>query len=162
MCVTLAELNSLLRGNGSVNSRLYFLNGDFAAPVYKRGDIKSFTGMVEHVVCDGTRKFSKNITEDIIKLQVGNSQAVQSTVFITGDHVGEFGAVTHEIAEQSDFGRRDKAGFYHVAHEEVVDPFGVLAVGLVPPLRFHIFRMGKGDKTGFFEGVEYRDPIRAG
>ena len=61
-----------------------------------------------------------------------------------------------------DFGRRDKAGLYHIAHKQVADPFGIFTVGLIALLRFCVFGMGKGDEASFFKDVEYRDPVLAG
>ncbi len=61
-----------------------------------------------------------------------------------------------------DFGRRDKAGLYHITHKQVADPFGILAIRLVPFLRFRIFGVCKGNETGFFKDVEDGDPILAG
>ena len=77
-------------------------------------------------------RFSKDATEDIVKLQVGDSQAVPSTVLLADKHVGELGAVAHQVAEMVDFRGKDKAWLYHVAHEEVGDLFCILAVSLFP------------------------------
>ena len=158
----LTEFDSLLRRNSPVNGSLNFFDRGFAVPVYKRSDIKSLTGMVEYVVGDGTCRLSKNITEDIIKLQVGDSQAVLGTVFLAGEHIGEFEAVTHQVTELAYFRRGDKTGFYHVAHEQVTDPFGILEVSFVSLLRFGIFGVCEGNKTGFFKDIEDGDPVLAG
>ena len=101
------------------------------------------------------------ITEDIIKLEVGDSQTVQGAVLLPGEHVRELGAVAHQVAELPYFRRWDKAGLYHVAHEEVADPLCILAVSLIALLWLRIFWMGKRDETGFFEDVEDRNPILA-
>ena len=53
----------------------------------------------------------------------------------------------------------DKAGLYHITHEKVAYPFGVLAVSLIAFLRFGALWVGKGNKTGFFKDVKNRDPI---
>lgn len=118
--------------------------------------------MVEYVIRDGTCRLSKNITENIIKFQVGYSQAVLGPVFLTSDHIGELEAVAHQVTEMPYFRRRDKTGFYHVTHEQVADPFGILTVRLISLLRFRIFGMRKGNETGLFKDVEYRDPVLAG
>ena len=118
--------------------------------------------MAKYVVRNGTCRLSKNITENIVKFQVGDSQAVLCAVFLTGNHVGEFEAVTHQVTELPYFRGRDKTGFYHVTHEQVADPFGILAVSLIPLLRFRIFGMRKGNETGVFQDVEDRDPVLAG
>jgi len=118
--------------------------------------------MVKDVLGDGTGRLSKDVTEDIVKLQVGNSQAVLSAVLLPHEHVGELGAVAHQVAELADLGGGDKAWLYHIAHEEVADPFGILAVGLVPFLGLGILGVGKGDETGFFKDIEDRDPVFSG
>ncbi len=88
--------------------------------------------MIRNVVCDRTGRLSKNITEHIIKIQVGNGQAVMGTVFLASEHIGKYGTVTHQVA----------------------DSFGILAVSLMPFLGLCIFRMGKCNKTGLFKDVE--------
>lgn len=82
--------------------------------------------------------------------------------FFAGNHVRELEAVTHQVTELPDFRRRDKVWLYHVAHEQVANPFGILAVRLVALLRLGIFGMGKDDMTSFFKDVEYGDPVLAG
>lgn len=77
----MTQLDGLLQGNRHVNGGLYFLNRGFVVLVHERGNVKGFTGMVEYVVRDGTRGLSKNITENIVKFQVGDGQAVLCTVF---------------------------------------------------------------------------------
>lgn len=118
--------------------------------VHERGNIKGFPGMAEYVVCDGTRRLSQNITENIIKFQVGDSQAVLCAVFLTDNHVGKFGTVTHQVTELPYFRGRDKTGFYLVVHEQAADPFGILAVSFIHLLRFRILGMRKGNGTGLF------------
>ena len=78
---TLAKLDSLFGRDRPVNGSLDFRDRCFAAGVYKRRDIKGFTGMVEDITGDRTCRLSKNITENVIKFQVGNRQAVLCAVF---------------------------------------------------------------------------------
>lgn len=115
--------------------------------------------MVKDVLCNGTGRLSKDVTEDIVKLEVGDSQTVLGAVLLSGEHVRELGAVAHQVAELPYFRRWDKAGLYHVAHEEVADPLCILAVGLITLLRLRIFGMGKCDETGFSRmlktGIQY-------
>ncbi len=118
--------------------------------------------MVKDVLGNGTGGFSKNVTEDIIKLEVGNRQAVLGSVFLPGEHVSKLKTVTHEVTEMSNFRGWNKAGFNHIAHEEVTDPFGVFAVGLVALLRFRVFGMSKGNEAGFFKDIEDGDPVLSG
>ena len=157
----LAQLDSLLRRDCPVNSSLDFRDRRFAAGVYKRRDIKGFARMIEDITGNRTCRLSKNITENVIKLQVGDSQAVLCTVLFAGEHIGELEAVAHQVTKLADFGGRDKTWFYHIAHEQVSDPFGILAVGLIALLRFGIFGMGQSDKTGLFKDVKNRDPVLA-
>ena len=74
----LAEFDSLFGRDCPINSSLDFRDRRFAARVYKRRDIKGFARMVEDITGDRTCRLSKNITENIIKFQVGNSQAANS------------------------------------------------------------------------------------
>ena len=62
----------------------------------------------------------------------------------------------------SDFRGKDKTRLCHVVHEEVTDPFGILAIRLVPFLGLGILGMRKGDKTGVFKDVEDGNPVFAG
>ncbi len=118
--------------------------------------------MVEDVVCDGTCRFSPNITENVIKLQVGCSQAVQGTVFLASEHIGELEVVEHQVTELSYFRGRDKAWLYHVTQEQVTDPFSILVVSLVPLLWFRVFGVCKGNKAGFLQDVEDGDSVLGG
>lgn len=58
---------SLFRRNSTINSGLYFCNRHLAVSIYKGCNIKRFIGMVEHVVRNGSGRFTKDITEEIIK-----------------------------------------------------------------------------------------------
>lgn len=78
---TLAKLDSLFGRDCPVDSSLDFRDRCFAAGVYKRRDIKGFARMVEDITGDRTSRLSKNITEDVIKFEVGNSQTVLCPVF---------------------------------------------------------------------------------
>ena len=62
----------------------------------------------------------------------------------------------------SDGRRWNKAWLDHIAHEQVANPFGILAVGLVPLLRLGVLRMGERDRMVDFESVEHWNPILAG
>lgn len=122
-----------------------FLNGSFTASVYKRSDIKNLAGVVENILHDRTGRSFKNVTEYIVKFQVGNSPTVLSTIFLTGGHIGEFG----KVAELADIREKDKAGLYPVTHEQSADPFSVFAIGLAPLLGVGIFGTEKDNKAGF-------------
>lgn len=76
VCKALAQLDGLFGRDCPVNGSLYLLQRGLAAPVHKRRDIESLARMVKDVLGDGPGRLSKDITEDIIKLQVGDSQAV--------------------------------------------------------------------------------------
>lgn len=69
--------------------------------------------------------------------------------------------IAHQVPKLADFRGRDKIWFYHVAHEQIADPFCILAFGLIALLRLGIFGMSQCDKTGLFEDVKNRDPILA-
>lgn len=162
MCKALAQLDGLLGRDCPIDGGLYLLQRGFAASVHKRRNIESLARMVKDVLGDGPGRLSKDVAEDIVKLQVGDGQAVLGAVLFPDKHVGELGTVTHQVAELADFRGGDKTWFYHVAHEEVADPFGILAVGLVPFLGPGILGMGKGNETGFLKDVENGDPVFAG
>ncbi len=82
--------------------------------------------------------------------------------FFAGEHIGKLGAVAPQASQLADFRGRDKTRFYHIVHEQVSDPFGILAVSLIALLRLCIFGMGQGDKTGLFKDIKNRDPVLAG
>lgn len=50
----------------------------------------------------------------------------------------------------------------HVAHEQVADPFCVLAIRLVALLRLGVLGMGEGDENMLFKDIEYWDPVFSG
>ena len=59
--------------------------------------------MFQDIVGNGTCRLSKDITENIIKFQVGNSQAVLCTVLFAGEHIGELEAIAHQVSKLADF-----------------------------------------------------------
>lgn len=95
MCKALAQLDGLFGRDCPIDGGLYLLQRGLAASVHKRRNVKSLARMVKDVLGDGTCRLSKDVTEDIVKLQVGDSQAVQGTVLLPDKHVGELGTVTH-------------------------------------------------------------------
>ena len=70
MVETLAKLYGLFGRNSSINSSLDFIDRCFTAAIYERRYIKNFPGMSEHIFRNGTRRFSKHITEDIVQFKV--------------------------------------------------------------------------------------------
>ena len=117
--------------------------------------------MIKHVVCDGSGRFAKDITEDIIQFQVGYRKTVLCTVFLTSQHVCKLDTVTDQVTELTDFRRWNETWFDHIAHEEVTDPFSIFDIGFVTFLRLGVFRVSQSNKTGFFKDVEYGDPVLA-
>lgn len=81
------ELLSLLMGEDTVNSFLSVRNGCFTSAMYKGGHIKWLPGVFQQLCCDGGCVLAEHITEHVIKLKVGYSQAVLGAVFLSG-HVG--------------------------------------------------------------------------
>ena len=61
VCEALAQLDSLLGGDGAVNSSLDFRDRCFALRIYKRRDIKGVTRIIQDIVGNGTCRLSKNI-----------------------------------------------------------------------------------------------------
>ncbi len=91
----MAQFDCLLGGGDCpIDGSLYLLQRCLAAFVHKWRNVEGFTGMVKDVLGNGAGRLSKNITEDIVKLQVGDSQAVLSAVLLPDKHVGELGTVT--------------------------------------------------------------------
>ena len=78
---TLAKLDSLFGGDGAINSSLDFGYRCFSPWIHTRRDVKGFARMFQDIVGNGTSRLSKNITEDVIKFEVGNSQTVLCPVF---------------------------------------------------------------------------------
>ena len=57
--------------------------------------------------------------------------------------------------------RRDKRLFDHATHEQVANPPGILAVGLVTLLRLDVLGMSQSNLTGCLQHIENRDPVLA-
>ena len=91
----LTKFDSLFGRDRPVNSSLDFRDRCFAARVYKKRDIKGFARMLEDITGDRTCRLSKNITENNIKFQVGNRQAVLGAVLFAGEHIGKLETVAH-------------------------------------------------------------------
>ena len=51
--------------------------------------------MAKDVLGNGLCRLSKDITEDIVKLEIGDGQAVLGAVLLSGEHAGELGVVAH-------------------------------------------------------------------
>ena len=59
--------------------------------------------------------------------------------------------------------RQDKRRFYHSAHVQITNPFGILTVCLVALLRLCIFGVGKSNPDVILlQDIKNRDPILAG
>jgi hypothetical protein len=158
----LTKLDSMCRRHGAINCNLNFFNRGLASTMYEWCNIKVDSWVVQHELDDGRRRFAKNICEHIIEFQIGDGQAVESAVLLAGDHIGQFGAVSNEFAKLTDIRRWDKTALYHSAHEEITDPHGIFAIGLVAFLRLGVFGMSESNVAGCFEDVEDRDPILTG
>jgi|GEM_PF-5224203 len=74
-------------------------------------------------------------------------------LFLSGQHICEFEAVTHQVTEMPYFRRGNNTGFHHIAHKEVADPFSILAVSLVAFLGFCVLWMGKEEKRACLYSV---------
>ena len=112
---------------------------------------------------NGTGGLPKNVAEDIVKLKIRYGKTILCTVLFAGDHTGELEPAAYQFPQVTDISRRDKGRPDHVTHEQVADPFGILAVGLVSLLWFRIFGMCKDDrKAGFFQDIKNRYPVFAG
>ena len=103
----------------------------------------------------------KHVGKHIIQLEIGNGKTVLRAVLFTGQHIGEFQAIPHQVAKLANIRRWNKAGLDHTAHIQVTDPLGILAVCFVAFLRFDVFGVCQSDPTGLFENIEYRNPILA-
>ena len=64
---------------------------------------------------------------------------------------GEFETVMHQVTELPNFRRGDKDGLYHAAHEQIINPFGILEVSFIPFLRLGYFGCARV-KNKFFRG----------
>lgn len=81
------ELLGLLMGIDAVNRFLNLGNGRFAASMHKGSHVKRLSRTLQQLRCDGGCVLAEHITEHVIKLKVGYSQAVLGAVFLSG-HVG--------------------------------------------------------------------------
>ena len=95
-------------------------------------------------------------------VQIGDSQTILSAVFLARDHIRQLRVVAKEIAELTDIRGRDIARLDHVAHEQVTDPFRVLAVRLIALLRPGVLGMGEYDEDMLFEDIEHGNPVFSG
>ena len=82
---TFLEFGGLLTRRGPIHGSLNFFNRVLTALVNKRSRIKLLSRMVQNVLDDGTRGFPKHVRKHIVQLQVGNGQAVLSTVLFPVD-----------------------------------------------------------------------------
>ena len=121
------EFRSLLTGYRSVNGSLNLLDGMLATFMDKRCNVELLARMLQNVADDGTCGLPKHVRKHIVELQVGNSEAVERTVFLSGEHIGQFHAVTHKVPEMTNIRGRDKTGLDYVAHKQVTNPLGVFA-----------------------------------
>ena len=116
MIKALSEFHSLFFRDSPVNSSLYFFNRSFTATVDERRYIKFFPGVLQNLFCNRTRRLTKYIRKDIIQFKIGYSKTILGTIFLAGDHTGEFETVSYEIPELSDVSRWNKRRFNHAAH----------------------------------------------
>ena len=84
------------------------------------------------------------------------------TVLLACQHIRQFHTITNQFAEMANSWRRDKGRLDHAAHEQVTDPSGIPAVGLVSFLGFGVLRMCQSNLTGLLQGIEHRNPVLAG
>lgn len=70
--------------------------------------------------------------------------------------------VTHQIVKLTDIRRRNKVRLDYVTHEQITDPFGILAVHFVSFLRFGVLGMSKNNIAGFFKNIEHENTILSG
>lgn len=96
MVETLTKFNGLFWRNSSINGSLYFFDRRFASTIYERCYVKEFPGMSKHIFSNGTRRFSKNITENIVQLKIGYSKTIQSTILLTCNHTGKLETVSYK------------------------------------------------------------------
>jgi hypothetical protein len=153
------ELGSLFTRNCAIDCGLDFANWMLAALIYEGRDIERLTRVVENMLGDGSGGFAEYIRENIVELKVGNGQAIPGAIFLPDQTIGQFETLAHQIAEVSDVRRRDKARLDHIAHEQVTNPLGILAVGLVALLRLGVLRVRERDQTGLLKDVEYGNPV---
>ena len=156
---TLTELNCLLVRDGTVNGGLNFGDRSFTVGIHERRNVERLPRMRQNELGDGTCGLSEHVGEHIVEFQVGDSETVLSAILLAGDHVGQLHAVANQITKLANDGRRNKAGFDHAAHEQIADPAGILAVGLVALHGFGVLGMGENDLAGLFEDVEHRNPV---
>lgn len=162
MVEALTKFHGLLRGNSTIDSSLDLFDGSLATAIDERGNVEFFSRMFEHVTGDGHCRLPEDIAEYVIQLEVGNGETVLRAILFTSLHVRELPQITDEVTQMADSWWRNEARLDHVAHEQVANPLGVLAVGLVPLLRLGVLRMGERDSVVGFEDVEHWNPILTG
>ena len=118
--------------------------------------------MRKDIFGNGAGTLSEHIREHIVQFEVGDSETVLCAVLLAGNHIRQLPAVADKIAKLTDIRRGNEGRLDHVAHEEVTDPSGILAVGLVSFLRLGVLRVSKNDMEGLFQNVVNGDPVLAG
>lgn len=101
--------------------------------------------------------------ENIVKLEIGYRKTIQCTVFLNGDHTDEIESVSYKIPQMTGIGRRYKGRPDHITHEQVTDPFGILAVSLVLFLCFGVLEMSEDNREScILKDIENRDTVFTG
>lgn len=89
----------LFIGEDVVNSFLNLEDRRFAAAMHEGSHIKRLSRMLQQLRCDGGCTFAEHITEHVIKLEVGNIEAILGAVFLSRHEGREFDPVAAEVSK---------------------------------------------------------------
>ncbi|GHV48087.1 hypothetical protein FACS1894204_12110 [Synergistales bacterium] len=106
--------------------------------------------------------FTEYIGKNVINLDVGDSQAILSSIFLPGGKAGQLRTVSRKISELPNIEGRNKTWRYKVMFEYVGNPTSVFLIGLLAADRFDVFGVRENDMAGLFEHIEHGNPIFAG
>lgn len=122
--------------------------------MHEGSHIKRFSRMLQQLHCDGGCVLAKRIAEYVIKLEVGNSEAVLRTVFLSRHAGREFDPVAAEVSKLPDVFRRSKAASNEVVLEQFGDPLSVFLAGFLPFDGFDELRVAGNYMAGILQNNE--------
>jgi hypothetical protein len=106
-----------------------------------------------------TCAFAEHIGEDVVNLDIGDSQAILGSIFLPSSKAGQLCIVSGKISELPDIKGRNKTWRHKIVFEYVGNPASVFFIGLLAADRFDVFGVREDNVTGSFEHIKYGNPI---
>jgi hypothetical protein len=127
--------------------------------INERGHIKIAVWMFEKLFSYCPCAFAEHIGENVIDLDIGDSQAILGSVFLASSKAGQFCEVSGKVSELPDVEGRNKTWQHEVVFEYIGDPAGIFFIGLLTTDRFDVFGVREDNVAGLFEHIEHGNPI---